>query len=316
MIALDRVQARTEPSPGHAPSAIRGTSLTWSAGILAVVGAPHDGTAALLGVLSGRVRVRAGSVRIGGKTPDAARTDIAHVPLDCVLPDALLVSEICELAARLRGESPKPAAERLSVLGLESLAGRRSRSLSLGETRAVSLAIALTSGASLLLVEEPLAHLEGASARVTEALRNRAAAGACVVVSTASVRDAIMLGDQLMLLTQGALSPLPPTLAHLGRQGIKIRIVLSSETQDAKPLVAALSEEGDVTSVETSAFAGRAGHEVVAEGTDLLGLAGAVSRSVVRANVAVETIETAVNPLDDIRATLLTRSLPQRSGPS
>jgi energy-coupling factor transporter ATP-binding protein EcfA2 len=190
------------------------------------------------------------------------------------------------------------------------------RSLSQGEARAVSLAIALSSSAKVLLLEDPLAQLEPAATRhVAEALRARGAAGAAVVLTTASVRDATSLADQLGVLTLGAFAHLPPVLAHVGLGGAKLRVVVgASATSDVAPLVAELTEEPAITSIETAAFAAtRVLHAAVTlhlGGPDLLAVARAVQRAAAKTGAGIEAIESAVIPLAAIHA----RVAPPRAG--
>jgi len=308
VIALEGVHARA--TGAKTPSRIKDVTVAWERGVLVVLGTPADGTTALLEVIAGTTRVRAGRALVDGRVPSEARASVVYVPLETCLPDALRVDEVCDLAGRIRGEPAQTPASRLAVLGLESLAHRRVRSLSPSESRAVSLAIALTSKASVLLVEEPLAGLDpSAPARVIEALRARAAAGAAVVVTTASVRDATRLADQLGVLTQGVFSHLPPSLAHVGDGGAKLRVVLAATgASEVSPFVAALAEESAVGSVETAAFtptrALHAAVAVVVSGRDLLTLARAVGAAAARSGANVLAVESAVMPLDAIRATI------------
>src|SRR5690606_8550601 len=158
-------------------------------------GAPRDGTSLLFDVIEGRVAPQVGRVAVLGVAPGQARSRVARVSMDAPLPDALRVEEICDVAADRRGEPRRPAVERLGVLGAAGLAKRRASTLSLEERRTVALAIALTSRADVLLVEEPLAARDPvASGFVIDALRARAA-NACVLVTTASARDATRAGD-------------------------------------------------------------------------------------------------------------------------
>jgi ABC-2 type transport system ATP-binding protein len=310
MIALDGVSARALREKGKARAIVKDVTLTWERGVLAVLGAPIDGTTALLQVLAGRVPASAGSALIDGRAPEDARTLVAYVPLEATLPEALRVEEVCELAGRIRGEAPASAAARLAPLGLEALARRRVRTLSPGEARAVSLALALSSGAKVLLIDEPLCGLApSAPARVTEALRARAAAGAAVVVTTASVRDATRLADQLGVLTRSAFTHLPPSLAHVGPGGATLRVVLAAASAEgAAPFVAALGGAEAVGSVESAAFAPigalQAAVAVLVSGPDLLLLARAVAAAAASTGTDVTAIESAVLPLDAIRATL------------
>lgn len=307
MIALDAVHARLGAEAGRPASTLKNVSLTWERGVLAVLGTPADGTCALLELLSGRIHARAGVATVLGEAPARARASIAYVPLSPVLPDPLTVEEVCRLAGQIRGERVV-AATVLTPLGVEKLASRRVRSLTVGEARAVSLAIALSSNARVLLLEEPLSGLDpSAPSRVIEVLRARGAAGAAVVLTTASVRDATLLGDQLGVLTQGVFTHLPPALAHVGVSGARVRIVvLAQAASEVAPFVAALTEEAAIASIETATFAGtrvlHAAVAIVVTGADLLDVSRAVARAASRTRTAALAIESEVVPLDAIRA--------------
>jgi ABC-2 type transport system ATP-binding protein len=308
MIDVVGLHARAGGTARRPASRLENVTFTWDKGVLAVLGAPADGTTALLEVLGGVLPVRAGRATVAGVPASEARAQVAYVPLEPVLPDPLRVSEVCELATRLRGEPAMTAAACLSPLGIESLADRRVRSLSKGEARAVSLALALGSRARVLLVEEPFAGLDpSAAARVLEALRARAAAGACVVVTTASVRDATSLADQLGLLTQGVFTHVPPAVAHVGTSGARLRVVVAATAAtEVAPFVAALTAEAAIATVETATFAGtrvlHAAVAVVVSGVDLLAVSRAVGVAAARTGANVLAIESAVSPLDAVRA--------------
>jgi ABC-type multidrug transport system ATPase subunit len=303
MIALEGASARALSRPGEVASSIKDVTVTWAEGVLAVLGARADGTVALLEAIAGMVRVRSGEVLVDGQAPARARASVAYVPRATNLPDSLRVDEVCELAGQLRGEASQSPESRLHVLGLETLARRLVHTLSPGESRAVTLAIALTSKVPVLLVDEPLVGLDpAASSRVIEALRERAKTAA-VIVTTASVRDATRLADQLGVLTGGAFTHLSPTLAHVGAEGAVLRLVVAIESE-LSPFVEALSQEPAVAGVQTSAFAAKGALAVVVSGTDLLTLARAVGAAAARAGAKIEAIESAVTSLDAIRAAL------------
>jgi ABC-type multidrug transport system ATPase subunit len=176
----------------------------------------------------------------------------------------------------------------------------------------VSLALAITSSAKVLLIEEPLAGLDPAApARVVEALRARGAAGAAIVVTTASVREATRLGDQLGVLTRGVFTHLHPTLAHVGPAGARLRVVLAATTEAAAPFLEALSAEPGVQSVASTPFvtseARPSAIAILVGGPDLLKLARGVSAAAARTGALVEAIESAVMPLEAIRALVVPR---------
>lgn len=304
MIEAAALHAKGDIAATRQQAILANITFTWERGILAILGAPFDGTSLLLSILAGQARPKSGRTAIRGT--------FAHVPIDVVLPDALRVEEACDLSAELRGEPRRPPVERLAPLGLEALAKRRTNSLSAAEARGVALAIALASSAQTLLVEEPLAMIEPTvPSRVVAALRARAAAGACILMTTASVRDATRTADQLAVLTRGVYAPLPPALAHVGPQGAGIRVVIAP-TADARThataLVGALAEHAAIASIEAGSTGPHGLHApsiaVHARGPDLVALATAVTHAIAKARVAVDAIETGVMPLDAIRATL------------
>jgi energy-coupling factor transporter ATP-binding protein EcfA2 len=188
------------------------------------------------------------------------------------------------MAAEIRGEAPKDAPSRLSVLGIAELATREVHSLSRQERRAVALAEAVTCEAHVILVDEPLAGMEPrAAAAAGDALRARAAEGACVVVATASMRDARTLADDLLTFDRGALArraPASDPLVLAGPRGAAVRVVSS----DAARLASALADERSVQGVSFSASV------VVARGADAVAIAAAVARAASRADVIVESL--------------------------
>ncbi|MDB4945757.1 MAG: transporter, ATP-binding protein [Labilithrix sp.] len=305
VLTLAQASARTRRSWFKTPLQIKGVTLTWDHGVLAVLGTPADGTTVLLDLLAGVLPARSGHAHVLGQAPARVRPQIAYVPRAPTLPEALRVDELCALAGELRGEPRQPATSRLAVLGLEGLADRRVRLLTETEMRGVALAVALTSKAPVLLVDEPLAGLEpSAPARVIEALRKRAAEGASVVVTTSSVRDATRLADQLGVLTQGFYTHLPASLAHAGPGGARLRVVVAASTDEAERFVAALAGDPAAATVDRETYDGAGALAVVVAGPDLLALAKLVGRAAASTHASVLAIESAVLPLAAIRGLL------------
>lgn len=304
MIALRSVAARA----GRGRAFLRDVTFDVPEGIFAVLGAPADGTSLLLDVASGAVPVDRGEVAVFGGPPALARSRVALVPRAPALPPSLTVEDVVALEARIRGGAVRPAAERLDVLGIASLARRRTGTLSIGEARAVALAIAVTSTARLLLLDEPLVSLAPPAAlRAIPALREAAASGACVVLTTSSVRDATRLADRLAILTANTLAPLTAAYAHAGPSGARLRVVVAS-ADDAARLAASLQDEPMPLAIETAVFAApespgpRAG--LLVSGPRLLDVAAALGRASSRAGVDVDVIETAVVSLEAVTASL------------
>lgn len=305
MIAVRGLFARTRADAKRVGVTLRAVDFAWEKGILAIMGTPRDGVQALLEILAGDLLPAQGSARVLVHAPGAVRRHVAYVPRDVRLPEALRVRELCDLAGDLRGEPRVPAATRLAPLRLERLAERWTTSLSVTEARAVALCLAIASSARVLLIDEPLVEIEsGAASLVSDALRTRGEAGACVVVTTSSVRDATRLGDQLAILTAGVFAFVPPSYAHAGADGARLRVVLG-EVGDERltALTEALTGHPAITTVERASFAG-GGAGLVVSGHDLLTLADATNRTLAEQAAPVAVLELAVMPLDGIRFTL------------
>ena len=292
VVALRGLVSRT------APLSRAGLTIAWGVGLHAIVGTVADGGPLLLALVAGRERVRAGELRVLGHAPDDAsvRPQIALVPVVPPLPEAMRVHEVLALAASLRGEPERPAAERLAPLGIEALGPRAVRSLSLEEARAVAMAEAITSTrVRVLLLDEPLAGLDPrAAGRLPALLRARASDGAAVLIATASVRDAGELADDHAVLQAGALVGQAASLDALSAftpAGIRMRVLAS----DPQALVAALAREPEIEAVA------RRDGVVVARGGSARSLAQAVGRAVLEAGVEIVEMRLEPPSLDDTR---------------
>jgi ABC-type multidrug transport system ATPase subunit len=252
MITLEAVAAQVPPL------ALASLSLTWDAGTHAVVGSRTDGGSLLLQLLAGRARPRAGRLTVlGGLPTDAAvRRQVAWVPLEPALPEAMRVRGALAVAAAVRKEPPGDAVKRLAILGIEALAERRVWTLSRDEARAVALAEALTSArVRVLLVEEPLLAMDPrATGRVAEALGARARDRCAVVITTGSLRDASDIAEDFVALRAGAIvarKRCSDRLVEPELGGARLRVVLQ-DARDVGALVAALADAGDVEAIERS----------------------------------------------------------------
>ena len=281
MIALEEVAARRRPL------SLSKVSHVWQAGSHAIVGSRGDGGTLLLALIAGLARPRVGRVRVLDRSPyePDVRRQIALVLLEPALPDAMRVHEALDLAAAVRNETRGDAADRLAVLGVETLADRTVRSLSRGEARAVALAEALTSTTvRVLLLEEPLVAMDPrAAGRVPEALRGRGRDGCAVVVTTVSMRDAAEVCDDWVALRAGALvgqAACIDTLVDAAPDGANLRVI-PKHAGEVTALVAALAQESEVDAIE------RDGGSVRLRGRDATALARAAGHAAIEANVEI-----------------------------
>lgn len=205
-LELRQVHARIQGGePGQRVVRLLGLSLHLGPGLHAVLGAPADGTTVLAEVAAGRLAPTSGSVRVGGRDPrrsPAIRRRIGALGTAAELPEADRVAQAVALAARAGGWD---GASALETLSLGHLAPRRLPSLSAAELRSVELALALAVPSPALVVAfEPFSRVLPSAALIArELLRERADAGACVLVATSCPQDVLGWADQTLLLHRG-----------------------------------------------------------------------------------------------------------------
>ncbi len=185
-------------------------------GVTALFGASGSGKSTVLSIVAGLLRPQAGRVvleelvlldTVAGIDVPAERRRCGVVFQDAKLLPHLSVETNLRYGAR---RAPRDAtgpgfAEIVELLGIAPLLRRRPRALSGGERQRVALGRALLSRPRLLLMDEPLAALDGA--RKAEILpfleRLRDVAGVPVLYVTHALDEVDRLADTLVLMEAG-----------------------------------------------------------------------------------------------------------------
>ncbi|MBB3049501.1 thiol reductant ABC exporter CydD subunit/thiol reductant ABC exporter CydC subunit [Prauserella isguenensis] len=154
------------------------------------------GKSTTLAVLLGFVRPDAGDVEVAGMSladldPDVWRECIGWVPQSPAFTGGTAAAEIALAAPAL---DPADTHDLLHRLGLDGLADRPVATLSVGQRQRLAVARALArvrTGAWLLLLDEPTAHLDADNARRVHELVDEAARAGCTVIVAAHDRAAL-----------------------------------------------------------------------------------------------------------------------------
>lgn len=250
MILFEGVRAKSLPdtASGRTGALYKSLSFHLGPGCHALVGADPAASRLLLDLASGRADARGGKVRVLDSAPAAMASRIAYVPKDVVLPESMTVKGVVELDIAVRGtkkaagKSGDPAS-RLAALDCAHLADRPVHTLTSQEMRAVALAIALTSNADVLLLEEPFVGISGhAAPRLTSAMQAFLGKSTLVLVTTASLHDAKLLGAQVTSLSNERLVPRSYGTSASAASGAED--VLFVVASDNMRLAAAIASEG------------------------------------------------------------------------
>ena len=206
-----RALGRGRPRPASAAPAFLAEAFDIVEGeCLALVGPNGSGKTTLLKALNGLLAPRAGSLLFRGEpatgsAPLRRRSVYLHQS-PYILAGSVSYNVLYGARARglEAGEAHGRACAALALLGLGDFGHRRSRALSGGEAQRVALARALASGADILLLDEPTASADSASADlVLAALRARRDAGDTLVFSTHDPDLAEALATRIIRLRDG-----------------------------------------------------------------------------------------------------------------
>ena len=164
-----------------------------------LVGASGCGKTTLLNIVAGLDRPDAGTLHVGGRA--------ALLFQDAALFPWLTASQNVELAMRLRGigkaERRRRAAELIGMVHLTGFGAKLPHQLSGGMRQRVAPARALAQEADVLLMDEPFGALDAITRDLLhdELERLWQQTGLTVLFVTHNVREAVRLGDRVLLLS-------------------------------------------------------------------------------------------------------------------
>lgn len=194
-LTLHRVSYRY---PRAARDALQGVECRFRAGeVAAVVGPSGSGKTTLLSIMAGLDRPSGGEVLVDGKKLsemdlDDYRRQYVSVIFQAfhLFPLLTVLENVCfpmELLGAGEKDAREQARRNLELVGIAEEKHRRYPSqLSGGEQQRVAIARALSSGAKILLADEPTGNLDGENSRNIVDILTRLAheGGYCVVIVT------------------------------------------------------------------------------------------------------------------------------------
>ncbi|QEO09463.1 ABC transporter ATP-binding protein [Protaetiibacter larvae] len=208
--------------------------------ILGLLGPNGAGKTTLLSLVAGLIRPTSGTVRLFGRDPRdaAARVGLGTTPQETALPAPLKVGEVIDFVG---GHFPDrvPTAELAAEFGLEELLRRQTGSLSGGQRRRLSVALAFVGRPKLVLLDEPTTGLDVDGRHVLwGAIRRQREAGAAIVVTSHYLEEIEALAERVAVVTGGRIAAdgeLATIIANAGTRW-------ASLTSAAPDRVAALPE--------------------------------------------------------------------------
>jgi ABC-2 type transport system ATP-binding protein len=178
--------------------------------IFALLGSNGAGKTTVVNILSTLLKADAGTATVNGfdvATQGAdVRESISLTGQFAAVDEILTGRENVVLAARLRHlkGSGQMADDLLSRFGLADAAGRRVSAYSGGMRRRLDIAMSLTGNPPVIFLDEPTTGLDPqARTEVWQAVRELAANGTTVLLTTQYLDEAEHLADRIAILHQG-----------------------------------------------------------------------------------------------------------------
>ncbi|WP_433041800.1 metal ABC transporter ATP-binding protein [Dactylosporangium sp. CS-033363] len=193
---------------------LTGVTGTVGAGeVVALIGPNGAGKSTLIKAVLGLVPIVGGSVTVLGRSPAAARRDVAYVPqadtLDAQFPvsagQVVLMGRYRRIGwfRRPSREDKAAAAEALEQVGLADRAKATFGTLSGGQRQRVLLARAIAQQPRLLLLDEPFNGVDATSQQaLVEVLTQSKGRGTAILISTHDLTLAHDVSDYACLLNR------------------------------------------------------------------------------------------------------------------
>ncbi|KAG6447126.1 ATP-binding cassette sub-family A member 2 [Manduca sexta] len=181
--------------------------------ITVLLGHNGAGKSTTMAMLTGNLQATHGSVTVAGydvaTQGNYARAHLGFCPQHNVLFNELTVREHLEFFARLKGftgdELYQEIDNLIEKLELQDKRDYQSQGLSGGQKRRLSVGIALSSAARVVLLDEPTSGMDPASRRALWDLLQREKKGRSMILTTHFMDEADILGDRIAIMASGKL---------------------------------------------------------------------------------------------------------------
>ena len=231
--------------------AVRGIDLTVERGhIFALLGPNGAGKTTTVEILEGYRPRDGGTVKVLGCDPAHQRkrlkSQIGIVLQSSGMDRYLTVSETVAMYAGFYPR-PRPVDEVIEMVGLEAKRDTRVLKLSGGQQRRLDVAIALAGNPDLLFLDEPTTGFDpSARHEAWEVIRNLAALGKTVLLTTHYMDEAQYLADRVAVISNGLIvaEGSPATIGNRERARARIRYRLTDGAEPPADLTGPAGPDG------------------------------------------------------------------------
>lgn len=263
--------------------------------LFGLLGPNGAGKTTLFSLVAGFLKPTCGRVEVLGVDVERIselRGRLSILPQDAAFESNVPVFEQLVFYRRLAGRSGKEALDdalrSLELVGLADSAKKNPRALSHGMAKRLGIAQAFLGDPEVILLDEPTAGLDPASAKAIRELIRKLRTTATLVISSHDLREIQEMCSHVAILNEGRLVECS-TVAALTQAATRVRMAFARPLSEAE--MTAVRGVAGVTGIDSAgddryvlrmdaAAAGRAGEEILAEVVGRLVATLAVPRSI------------------------------------
>ncbi|XP_071067543.1 ATP-binding cassette sub-family A member 17-like [Dasypus novemcinctus] len=225
---------------GSKHTAVRDLTMNLYRGqITVLLGHNGAGKTTTCAVLTGLCAPSSGQVYINGyeisQDMVEIRKSLGWCPQHDILFDNLTVAEHLYFYAQLkglpRGKCPEEVEQMLHILNLEDKQHSKSKFLSGGMKRKLSIGIALIAGSKVLMLDEPTSGMDAVSRRAIWDLLQQQKSERTILLTTHFMDEADLLGDRIAIMAKGELQCCGSSLFLKKKYGAGYYMTLVKESQ-------------------------------------------------------------------------------------
>ena len=191
--------------------AVTELSCSFGPGVTGLLGPNGAGKTTFMRTVCGLLPPNRGEIRVLGRDPRtdrAAQHDIALVPEDDAVPNALTARQLVRYTASLHSVKDRAAPEHcLHTVGLLDVADRRVAGFSKGMRQRAKVAAALVTGPTVLVLDEPLNGADPVQrVALIDLFQSLGAEGRTVIVSSHVLHEVERLATRQIVMIRGRLA--------------------------------------------------------------------------------------------------------------
>lgn len=226
--------------------AVNNTSLTMYNGqIFALLGHNGAGKTTTISMLTGLLEPTAGSADVFGidifSEMDEMRKILGVCPQHDVLFDFLTPEDHLRLFASFKGtpvdEIEPQVQQMLADIDLGDVKTQMSKTLSGGQKRKLSVAIAMIGNSKIVMLDEPTSGMDTSARRRLWEMLKKNKNGRIVILTTHYMDEADILGDRIAIMAEGKVQCTGSSLFLKNKYGVGYNLVIAKKDRQPGPRI-------------------------------------------------------------------------------